>query len=253
MINASRLGTVSFLLMMLMAGYGWCDNAIITATLNRWSSVTDATYAVARDTDTGETGGETYIAVGQRESSGYQVLRGNIAFVMPEMDSLYACTIYLWGGTDESDDEFGIYILSAHDSSPVFDNADFSKFNGRTAESAHTGTILNDAYETTSFTAAAWDSLTFNAAGLDSMMVSSGDTLWVAIISDNDYDNIAPTEGHNEYVTFDSLDDEGHEPYILIQYAPADTGWTGTFMRVTNPSYIMNVLASDIKKVMGIE
>lgn len=215
---------------------------------------TDSTYTTSRDMDEAENSGSSYLALGQRDLSGYQVMRTFTAFPIPAMTSATKCTLYAWGSTNESDDDFNIVILSAHDSSPAYTVADYSHFDGRVTGGAHTGTALNETYSSTSFVLDGWNVFEFNAAGLDSLVAASGDTLWLAIISANDYTNTAPTESHNEYVVFDALEDEGHEPYLLFEYVPESvTGWSHKIMGAANVKSVNGILVENIKKIMGVE
>ncbi|MBA7552006.1 hypothetical protein ES705_44557 [subsurface metagenome] len=95
--------------------------------------------------------------------------------------------------------------------------ADFSLFHGRTIGNPHTGTVLNDAWNTVAY-ADAWNEFVFNAAGKAALLDKENDTFKMAMISSKDYSNTAP--GDTNYVTFETSEVAEKEPYISLTFVP---------------------------------
>jgi hypothetical protein len=206
------------LVLMILCGQAWAENDIATAKGSFYLSASSGTYVGARDTtETSSAIGSAYQVVGQRKlGATYQLYRAGNRFVIPTMSSASECTLWVYGREDDSDTNFSIYIIGANSMRPIQDKADYILFDGRTAGGAHTGTILNNAYASTDFVDATWNPIVFNAAGIDSLVAAQGDTLWIALISKEDYDNSAPT--NDEYIVFESLAEVGFEPYLSFTY-----------------------------------
>lgn len=180
----------------------------------------NAVYPTSRDADSGNDLQELfYLNIGQQHDGIYfYVKRTFISFPIPELISVLTCTLNVDGAIDKSiAADFDVYIHGAHDYAPTLTLADFSKFNGRQTAQAHNGTVLNDTWNTSSYSAA-WNAIAFNAAGRDSIVASSGDTLRIALISAKDFTGTAPGESTEEYIRFSGSGYSGVEPYISITY-----------------------------------
>jgi len=178
------------------------------------------TYATVRDTSQGNSVSTNLLSVGQwyrTDTTDYYVFRSFASFVIPAMDSAQACTLYVNGYQNNSTTDFEIYIHGAEAYGPEIGSRDYSKFNGRQTGAAHDGTVLNNTWNSSSYSAG-WNTLVFNAAGIDSVEAAAGDTLLIALISKEDYDNSAPTD--EEYIHLESSEASGEEPYLSIQYLP---------------------------------
>lgn len=176
----------------------------------------NAEYAAARNSPSGSGSSGYSIQVGQ--NSDYQILRSFLAFPLPEMGTVLACSLYLEGDNDYSTDDFEIYVLGASAYGPEYDAGDFDMFDGHKASGAYDGTVLNELWSSASFSSG-WNAIEFNDAGRDSLLAAAGDTLRIALISKEDYQNSAPTA--NEFVRFDGSLDDTKEPYLSIEYLPA--------------------------------
>lgn len=189
--------------------------AINDGTVSRSSAVN---YATARNTADGNGTDTTNLYVGQKTSEA-QVYRSFLSFPIPSLESADACTLYINGATDASTTDFIIYINLA-DNYNTIGTGDYDAFDGWTSGSAHTGTILNDSWNSSSYSAA-WNIIVFNSSGLSQVEGANTDTLHIALISKEDYDNSEPS--NDEYIIFDSSSDSGTEPYLSLDYTPNDT------------------------------
>jgi len=159
-----------------------------------------ATYVLARDANTA-TGSGGGISVGQSYASTYGVYRSFVGFPIPAGGMITSGKLIFDGSADSSTTDFVIDVVGASLYKSILATNDFPLFDGRTAGSAHTGTILNNAWNSSAYSAD-WNSIEFNSAGLDSLNAAMGDTLWIALISHEDYTNSEPSS--REYVTFSS-------------------------------------------------
>ncbi len=240
---------IGLMLALFNVASGNTQTVSITATNDGYIRNTGVTYQDYRDLATASSafvGSDgTPWRVGQ--SAGFvRVERAFTAFPIPSLASADACTLFVWGAVDASTVNFGIYIHSARAYKSVVTTADAQNFSGFRAGTTHNGAILNNTWNSSSY-AAAYCPIVFNAAGLDSIEACIGDTLWVALISKEDYDNSAPAD--EEYVQFKSSGDAtpGNRPYISLTYTPA--GWSGTIGNLTNPAAVGAYSKSEIKDI----
>ena len=145
----------------------------------------------------------------------YRVYRSFFCFpgITSSMASVSACTLYVDGDADYTDTDFNVNVVGARAWKSVLAADDYTHFNGWAASGTYTGTILNDTWSTSSYSAA-WNALIFNAAGRDSLFAAKGDSLWVAMISSRDYTPTAPTG--QEHLLFTG----GTSPYISYTWTP---------------------------------
>ncbi len=194
-------------------------------------------YANARDASSGTSSGN-YIHAGQWLNTGplYYVYRSFLSFPLPNIGTAQACTLFVYGEYDQtSANDFNIYLLGAHAYGPTLDNLDYTRFNGHQTGGADTGTILNNAWNTSSYSSN-WNKIIFNAAGLDSLKISANDTLRIAMISQYDYSNTPPTG--EEYVVFYSSGTPNKEPYLSLTYTPGHIPPAGFTMTALDDSTI---------------
>lgn len=186
------------------------------------------TYASKRDSSTA-TNVLSVIRVGQLYADTYNIYRGFFKITVPALSSVVACSLYVDGSSDQSTTDYGIYLLTAG-SYGEFDKNAYVMFDGRQIGSAHTGSILNNTWNSSSYSAD-WNVLVFNAAGLDTVAAYAGRDLYLSLISKNDYDNTAPIG--SEHVTFSG----SSQGYVSLVYT-TPPGWSGTIARTTDPSAI---------------
>lgn len=251
------------LLVLLFPCLVYADITTITSIkdgcVGYWGS---STYSTVRDATTGLGAYTADMIVGQRDTDddvselSYEVYRSFLAFPgIPSMASCEACTLYIDGRNNESLVDFGIYVHSARAYKSTLTTADYPNFNGRRAATTHNGTVLNNTWNTSSYLDG-WNKIVFNAAGLDSVEFATGDTLWIALISQEDYNNSAPadntynTDGNRYYEQVNFNPSEGTpDPYLSINYTSA--GWAGKVMGITNPTKIFGIANTGVTKVMG--
>jgi hypothetical protein len=172
-----------------------------------------SSYLPARDAN-GGFAASGYVSMGQQYAeTAYQVKRGFLAFPIPAGERIVSCSLFLNGWVDSSATDFAVDIVGANLARPTITTADYSRFNGRTVGSAHTGTVLNNTWNSSSYSAD-WNTITLNAAGIDSLNAAIGDTLWIALLSHKDYTASAPT-GY-EYIAFVP----SPAPYLSITRLP---------------------------------
>ncbi|GAI07542.1 unnamed protein product, partial [marine sediment metagenome] len=122
------------------------------------------TYQNVRDHFNNGTVNYTVLSAGQWYDSAapnYFVFRGFASFPIPGVYSVEACTLYVNGKTDSSTDDYEIYIISASEYAPILEADDYQRFDGQQSGSAHTGTVLNNTWNTSSYSSD-WNSIVFN-------------------------------------------------------------------------------------------
>jgi len=207
----------------------------ITAQTDGRINNSDNTYSTARDAESG-TSGSDYLEVGQYYGvPDYFVIRSFLTFPIPVLWSVSACSLYVNGKTNNSTTDFNIYIHGADSYGPTLDNNDFSRFHGRNTGQPHNGTVLNDSWNSASYSAD-WNSIIFTAAGRDSILASMGDTLRIALISGEDYDNSSPT--NNERLQFESSSHATDKPYLSMTYYASESDPSNLVVTPLNASTI---------------
>jgi len=200
------------------------------------------TYASKRDSTSGTGGYTTNLSVGQKyDTITYDISRVFMTFQIPALATADACTLYMDGSNDASTEDFEIYIVTALNYGTI-DVTDYILFDGRTVGGAHTGSILNNAWNSSSWSAG-WNTIIFNATGRDSIKVYSGKSIYLALISKEDYNNSAPTT--SERTAFVPTSDTP-DPYIALTYT---TGWSGTIGNLTNPAAVGAYSKAEIKEI----
>lgn len=194
-----------------------------------------ADYATGRDKETADGAITTQISVGQNPV-GHTVYRSFLTFALPSIHEVLAETLYVDGKSDVSTTDFGIYIHTSTYSTPIA-TTDYDLFNGRKAGTSHTGAILNNTWNSSSYSAG-WNAIVFNAAGLDTTEVHRDGAFKIALISKEDYDNSDPG-GVTEYIDFENSTASGKEPYLSLLYVPP-LALTRTMIYDKNPNMIWN-------------
>lgn len=225
----------------------------VEATNDGYVSATGDVYNTVRDVVDGTSTSSSNVVVGQIKtvSPVFGVYRGFLSFSLPDMSAVASCSLYLKGtGADYSDDNFNVYIHTS-DYGGSIANASYNNFDGWTAESAHTGTVLNDAWNSSSFLVNDWIHIDFNAAGLAALLAAEGTTFEIALVSEEDYNRSEPAD--KEYVTFTNSSHEGAEPYIALDYTAGEGGFTGTVCGVATPLNVCGVPSGSLANFNGVE
>ena len=203
----------------------------------------DGTYASKRDSTSASTYSPSTLRLGQSIVGGkYRVYRSFITLPVPSMTAISACSLYVYGSLDNSNIDFDVDIVTAPDYATL-DKTDYPKFDGHTVGGIDTGAILNNIWNSSSYSSA-WNCFVLTTAARDSILAHSGGNLCFTIISDNDYDNTAPST-QTEYVTFAV---STTVPYFAMSYTPI-SGYSGTISGVTNPAAVNGINKSGIKDI----
>jgi len=148
-------------------------------------------YVTARDASSS---GNPFALIGAGQffiSPNYYVERSFLSFAIPNMDSISAASLYLYGNTDYSTIDFYVLFLTSTYSNPLV-AGDFDLFDGHQASGAYNGTSLNSAWNTSSYSVT-WNQIIFNATGFNAIIAKKNSTFLMAIISSIDSSNTAPT------------------------------------------------------------
>ena len=232
-------------LCFVCVNYTFADTTTATGILDGVIIMSNAVYATARNAETGDAVITTFISIGQISAAEFQVNRGFLAFPVPHFDSAEACTLYLNGAKDYSDAEFEIYIVNASDYKSTLATADFDAFSGHQASGAYDGTVLNETWASTSYSAD-WNKIVFNSDGLSALTGVVLDTLWIALLSKEDYTASEPAG--SEYMNFDSSENAGTEPYLSFTYTLATGEERKNFLYSTTPQVLYDMTPIPIWK-----
>ncbi len=174
-----------------------------------------STYVGARDVTAGTAVQTTDFTLGQQYvNPTYYVVRDFASFAIPDMSALTAASLFLYGYEDGSTTDFTAAILTSTYNNPLV-VADVDQFDGWQSSGAYNGTLLNDAWSSTSYQAG-WNEIAYNAAGLAAILAKKNDTFKIAILSSRDYAGTACTG--DEFIRFYSSVTAGKEPYLSITY-----------------------------------
>jgi len=166
------------------------STTVVTATSVYNPYKVSDSWAGARDATTAGGDGSSPYTVGSSDS--WMSARLLMRFPLPAMASCSACTLWAYQNDIEGAGD-SLYVFSAHSFGSTNTSADFINFNGWVSGSAHNGTALSAPKP---FPAApGLFSMIFNAAGIDSVMISTNDTLRLVLIDARDYRNVAPEAG----------------------------------------------------------
>ena len=196
---------------------------------------TNASWAVARNATSGSVV-ENQLAVGQKTNN---VSRSFLTFEIPEIGIALAGSLLVNGLTNNSTTQFfDLYLLDASSHNTVPTVADYNNFDGWAASGAYTGTVLNDTWNSASFSSGA-NNIALNSSGLDLITAASGDSLKIALISSNDYNNTGFTA--DEWLAFWWRVNESLSPRLTFTYAVlppnAPTDFTKTAASTSSLSF----------------
>ncbi|HDY90271.1 MAG TPA: fibronectin type III domain-containing protein [bacterium] len=171
----------------------------------------NATYLTSRNNQTASN--QDFFLVGQ--ALGFIIRRSFTTFPgLPAIATVSACSLYLEGNSNSSTTDFEIYIFTSTYQAPGTASGDFDSFDGWETSGTYTGTILNEVWNTSSYSVA-WNFIEFNADGRTAVKNASNDSLVIALISKEDFYASEPT--NNEFVQFNSHG-SGTDPYISFTY-----------------------------------
>ena len=230
-------------------------NSLTVSGSDGYCYVSDATYTTARDAAAAETvlGSNVVFGQGMLVDPLYMPYRCFLSFPIPAMTAATACTLNIKGaGADYSDDNFDVYIHTSTYGGTI-DAGDYDAFDGWQDGVAFDGTVLNETWNSSSFNSNTWEQIEFNAAGRAVVSAAQGGTLYIAIISAEDYNRSEPAD--KEYLSFiSSTGDPTNTPYLSITYTEAAAGgYSGTAMGVSSLVDVMGVAVADLLNFNGVE
>ena len=171
-------------------------------------------YSAKRNAVTGAYYENTKVSVGQNDTP--NVFRGFLSFTIPEIPNIVSARIILFGETDYSTTDFNLIALTSTYGNPL-SLTDYTLFDGHQTSGAYTGTVLNDAWNSSVYVDDGENTLTLNAAGLAALFAKKGDTVKIALISEEDYNESAPA--NPEWIHFYASAKPGFEPYLSLTYS----------------------------------
>lgn len=217
--------------------------SVTTSTNDGDAFSSNASYSTARNATTGAGVATTRMAIGQGTEA-FSIYRGFASFAIPNYTSIISASLFLYGRFDQSATDFDIYIHTSTYSNPLV-KEDFDLFDGHQSSGAYNGTVLNNTWNTSSYSST-WNEITFNSSGISAILAKANDTLKIAIISKEDYDNSEPSGA--EYVGFQTHLESGKEPYLSITYsvvvAPTVTTQDASDVAVTSCTGNGNITAT---------
>ncbi len=163
----------------------------------------------------------------------YTVRRAGLSFNLSELPigiTITEATLTMLGRENHSTNDFDLYVVSSYYSN---DASGYSKFFGRTVGDAHTSIILNNNWNSSSFSTG-WNTITFNDSGIDSLNAHIGGTFKIHLISSNDYDNTPPSMAEEWLYFNDGIE---NNPYLSVTYTLLKYR-TRTILYDKEPNYI---------------
>ncbi|MFA5186604.1 MAG: hypothetical protein WC551_09030 [Patescibacteria group bacterium] len=192
------------------------DPSSVVATNDGFVNSADATFDTARNAAAGDYADASSLSIGLTKPSTYSVYRTFCSFAIPDMSAVSAASFFAYGLSDASTTDFEIYIHTSTYSDPLV-KEDFDLFDGHQATGAYNGTVLNNTWDSSSYSAT-WNEIVFNAAGKSAVLAKKADTLKLVLISKEDFADSAPTG--SEGVMFCPSTESGKEPYLSITFTP---------------------------------
>jgi len=173
----------------------------------------------------------------------YRNYRTFLSFPIPDMATISAATLYLYGAWDFSNTDFNIFLFGADAYGPTLSSDDFINFNGWQASGVYSsGIILNSSAWSSANFVAGWNSMgPFSEVGLNSIFAKKGSTFYVALLSSRDYGNNTPTG--TEFAVFGSSVEATNKPYLSITYTvpvSAPTVTTQDASSITTTAAVFN-------------
>ena len=215
----------------------------------------DATYTTQRDAAEADAAISSNVVFGQNilVDPLFWSIRAFLSFPIPAMTTATACTLNLKGaGADYSDDNFGVFIFSSTYGGTV-EAGDYDAFDGWQDGIAFDGAGLNETWNSSEFNSNTWEQIELNAAGRAAVAAAQGGTLYIAILSAEDYNRSEPAD--KEYLSFiSSTGDATDSPFLNITYtAVAGEGYAGTAFGVDAPANVCGVAKANLKNFIGVE
>ena len=196
------------------------STSAFSSTSDGWIIASNASYANARNAASGTVWSAIDLFVGQENAAGvFNIMRSYLYFdtsAIPDGAVISAASIYIYGTTDNSTNDFDIQVWNGmpdypHDPLAVGDYAQ--------GNYAGTGGTFN----TSGFATGSYNQIPLDATGIG--WISKTGTTKLMLRSSRDVNQFQPGVGVAEYVIFESSDTAGttQDPYITITYTDSRT------------------------------
>ncbi len=188
----------------------------LNAIIDGYVSTYNLTFAVARDSTSGNGAVTTSIRFGVDNGSMQQIFKSFMSFEIPSFTTLVSAILHLNGTSNNSTTDLK-YVLTQATYQPTVDKLDWRAILNFNVGATHTGTILADTTQTYASSAnftTADNPVTLNAGALTYLTTVKSDTARIAFLSNWEWFNIAPA--NDSYVIFAAGADSGAT--LEIQY-----------------------------------
>ena len=111
---------------------------------------------------------------------------------------------------------------------------------------------MNETWNSSSFVVDKYVGIELNSVGRAQVLSKQGGTLYIALISTEDYNRSEPAD--DEYVTF--LTSEDNKPHLDLDYTAAaegGAGYAGTSMGIDGPAGAMGLEKANMANFLGVE
>jgi hypothetical protein len=177
------------------------------------------------------------------------VWRSFLQGIIPAMSAAISASLFLSGNSNNADTTTGLHILGGSQSDPLV-VTDFHAFDGFTAGAPHTGTKLNEAWDSTQYHGIGdpdpWNELVFNAAGIAAIFAAAGTTMKLCLISSQDYDNDIPPATHEYLAFYSSGMGDAKVPFIRLTYVDPNKDTFTTHQILSKPQ-LSKMKISEVK------
>lgn len=135
----------------------------------------------------------------------YRVQRGYLQVMLPAgITTCEEAVIEFDGQADYSDTDFDLQVFAGTWTSVTSSGGGiFNDFDGWQSLGAYTGTVLNETWNTSEYSATTKNKIRLNSTARDLIVTNTGAMLKLMILSKNDADNSAAPTG-NEFVQFEN-------------------------------------------------
>jgi hypothetical protein len=166
----------------------------------------EASHADARDNAVGDAIDSVTVYLGQGyNGTVHQNNRVFATFDIPDFgaDSLVSAKLYFDGAADLSATNFNLYVIVSTQSGELA-TSDYNDFDGWQASGAYNGSILNNTWNTSSYSAN-WNYVTFSDTGIDSINIYENSSITLSLLSSRDYGDTTQTQNEIIGITQDTI------------------------------------------------
>lgn len=212
--------------LLLLSGTAWAEratvNAILTGTTYLYGMTTGAFNTYRGATSGAWSAGIISVqASANTANTVAHFRRGNLVFPLksaniPANATVSACSIYYKVAAEQSSTWWIVWLYGANARRPVLTNTDHGVFHGwQSGTTGYNGTSLGSIQVNSKSNNSTYGAA-FSSAGLDSVIVSLADTLWIAAVLDQDKTPTLSTD--DTFPIFSIYGTDGVPPFLAIQY-----------------------------------